>query len=336
LAIGDGANDVSMIQTADVGVGISGMEGRQAVMASDFAISKFKYLERLLLVHGHWNYDRLARMVLYFFYKNAAFVFVTFWFQLFNGFSGSIMFDHMYLMLYNLLWTSLAPMAIGVLDQDAPDCVLSAKPQLYSRGRSSLVYKPYSFWLNMLDALYQSFAIFFIAFGAYQGSDVGLWEFGTAVLTSSLCVMLIHLALETKSWTIMHWTSLMLSILFYFAFILVYNSFCITCFGLQNPFWVIQVTMGTLEFWLVCLLTSVLALIPRVVCLVIKNCTRPDAVTAEMMSRNSKSHFVTGATSRGSTITTSTSWSRGPSQNSKRPSEQREHQTATEMTAIIP
>lgn len=71
LAIGDGANDVSMIQTADVGVGISGQEGMQAVMASDFAISRFKYLERLLLVHGHWNYDRLARMVLYFFYKNA-------------------------------------------------------------------------------------------------------------------------------------------------------------------------------------------------------------------------------------------------------------------------
>ena len=137
LAIGDGANDVSMIQTADVGIGISGMEGMQAVMASDFAISRFKYLERLLLVHGHWNYDRLARMVLYFFYKNAvsneflkdtvigvlkihlrfftlqAYVFVTFWFQLYNGFSASIMFDSMYLMMYNLLWTSLPPMAIG-------------------------------------------------------------------------------------------------------------------------------------------------------------------------------------------------------------------------------
>ena len=78
LAIGDGANDVSMIQTADVGVGISGQEGMQAVMASDFAISRFKYLERLLLVHGHWNYDRLARMVLYFFYKNAVRIVGTF------------------------------------------------------------------------------------------------------------------------------------------------------------------------------------------------------------------------------------------------------------------
>ena len=63
--------ETSSFQTADVGVGISGMEGMQAVMASDFAITRFKYLERLLLVHGHWNYDRLARMVLYFFYKNA-------------------------------------------------------------------------------------------------------------------------------------------------------------------------------------------------------------------------------------------------------------------------
>ena len=60
-----------MIQTADVGIGISGHEGTQAVMASDFALSRFKYLERFLLVHGHWCYDRLSRMVLYFFYKNA-------------------------------------------------------------------------------------------------------------------------------------------------------------------------------------------------------------------------------------------------------------------------
>lgn len=68
---GDGANDVSMIQTADVGIGIAGQEGMQAVMASDFAMSRFKFLRKILLVHGHWSYDRLARMVLYFFYKNA-------------------------------------------------------------------------------------------------------------------------------------------------------------------------------------------------------------------------------------------------------------------------
>lgn len=60
-----------MIQAADVGIGISGQEGMQAVMASDFAMSRFKFLETFLLVHGHWSYDRLANMVLYFFYKNS-------------------------------------------------------------------------------------------------------------------------------------------------------------------------------------------------------------------------------------------------------------------------
>jgi phospholipid-transporting ATPase len=79
LAVGDGANDVSMIQMADVGVGISGQEGRQAVMASDFALGQFRFLKRLLLVHGHWNYQRLAYMILYNFYRNAVFVMMLFW-----------------------------------------------------------------------------------------------------------------------------------------------------------------------------------------------------------------------------------------------------------------
>ena len=71
LKQGDGANDVSMIQVADVGIGLSGQEGMQAVMSSDYAIAQFRFLRRLLLVHGHWNYQRLASLVLYFFYKNA-------------------------------------------------------------------------------------------------------------------------------------------------------------------------------------------------------------------------------------------------------------------------
>lgn len=56
---------------ADVGVGISGQEGTQAVMAADFTLARFRYLERLLITHGYWCYDRLSRMILYFFYKNA-------------------------------------------------------------------------------------------------------------------------------------------------------------------------------------------------------------------------------------------------------------------------
>ena len=63
LAIGDGANDVSMIKAADIGVGISGQEGMQAVLASDYSIAQFRYLERLLLVHGRWSYYRMCKFL---------------------------------------------------------------------------------------------------------------------------------------------------------------------------------------------------------------------------------------------------------------------------------
>lgn len=52
----------------------------------------------------------------------------------------------------------------------------------------------------MLDALYQSLIIFFIAEAAYWDSDVGIWEFGTTITTSCLITMLIHGAIEIKSW----------------------------------------------------------------------------------------------------------------------------------------
>lgn len=85
LSIGDGANDVSMIQEANIGVGIAGEEGRQAVMASDFAIAQFRFLSKLLLVHGRWSYIRISEMILTFFYKNVVWTFTIFWFQFFSG-----------------------------------------------------------------------------------------------------------------------------------------------------------------------------------------------------------------------------------------------------------
>lgn len=69
LSIGDGANDVAMIQAADVGVGIVGEEGRQAAMSSDYAIGQFRFLQRLVLVHGRYSYRRMGETIANFFYK---------------------------------------------------------------------------------------------------------------------------------------------------------------------------------------------------------------------------------------------------------------------------
>ncbi|KAL1506324.1 hypothetical protein ABEB36_005712 [Hypothenemus hampei] len=279
LAIGDGANDVSMIQTADVGIGISGQEGMQAVMAADFALSRFKYLERFLLVHGHWSYDRLARMVLYFFYKNATFVFLIFWYQFYCGFSGSVMIDQMYLMLYNLLFTSLPPIAIAVYDKDACYRLLRDNPYLYGRGRLGKVYKSYSFWMTMLDSLYQSIAVFWLCKCAYEDTDADIFEFGTAATTACMCVMLLHVAIETRSWTIIHVASIVCSIGAFFLYSLTYNTFCVNCFGLPSTYWTIQMSMRRPQYWLVTLLACVVALLPRILYRVLQTTLAPDEVT---------------------------------------------------------
>ena len=75
------------------GVGISGQEGMQAVMSSDFAIAQFRYLENLLLVHGRWSYLRIARMVGYFLYKNLFFGLTIFLYNAFCFFSGQVIYN---------------------------------------------------------------------------------------------------------------------------------------------------------------------------------------------------------------------------------------------------
>lgn len=75
-AIGDGANDVSMIQEAHVGLGIVGKEGRQAARCADYAFANFSMLKKVLLVHGYYYSQRLAMLVLYFFYKNLVFMLI--------------------------------------------------------------------------------------------------------------------------------------------------------------------------------------------------------------------------------------------------------------------
>jgi phospholipid-translocating ATPase len=86
---------------AHIGIGISGQEGMQAVLASDYSIAQFRYLERLLLVHGRWSYLRMCKFLKYFFYKNFAFTLCHFWFAFFCGFSAQVCMDFL------LLWEKL-------------------------------------------------------------------------------------------------------------------------------------------------------------------------------------------------------------------------------------
>ncbi|XP_029421564.1 probable phospholipid-transporting ATPase VD isoform X2 [Nannospalax galili] len=236
LAIGDGANDVSMIQVADIGIGVSGQEGMQAVMASDFAISQFRHLSKLLLVHGHWCYTRLSNMILYFFYKNVAYVNLLFWYQFFCGFSGTSMTDYWVLIFFNLLFTSAPPVIYGVLEKDVSAETLLQLPELYQSGQQS---------------------------ETYQGSDIDIFTFGNPLNTAALFIILLHLVIESKSLTWIHMLVIIGSILSYFFFALAFGAMCVTCNPPSNPYWIMQEHMLDPMFYLVCVLTTCIALLPR-------------------------------------------------------------------------
>ncbi|XP_005371986.3 probable phospholipid-transporting ATPase VA [Microtus ochrogaster] len=290
LAIGDGANDVSMIQVADVGVGISGQEGMQAVMASDFAVPRFRYLERLLLVHGHWCYSRLANMVLYFFYKNTMFVGLLFWFQFFCGFSASAMIDQWYLIFFNLLFSSLPQLVTGVLDRDVPADMLLRKPQLYRSGQNMEEYRPQAFWLNMVDAAFQSLVCFFIPYLTYYDSDVDVFTWGTPVTTIALFTFLLHLGIETKTWTWLNWLACGFSIFLFFSVALIYNTSCAICYPPSNPYWTMQTLLGDPLFYLTSLITPVAALLPRLFFKALQGSLFPTHLQLARQSSNSSSN----------------------------------------------
>jgi phospholipid-translocating ATPase len=130
-AIGDGANDVSMIQEAHVGLGIYGKEGRNAALSADFAFAKFKYVKRILLVHGYLYYTRSANLVQYFFYKNLAFVICQFYYAFFNAFSVSSLYDSIVLTMYNIFFTSAPIFLFGLCEQKVSISEIEANPYLY-------------------------------------------------------------------------------------------------------------------------------------------------------------------------------------------------------------
>uniref|UniRef100_A0A803XY09 Phospholipid-transporting ATPase n=1 Tax=Meleagris gallopavo TaxID=9103 RepID=A0A803XY09_MELGA len=263
LSIGDGANDVSMIQAADVGIGISGQEGMQAVMASDFAISRFKHLKKLLLVHGHWCYARLAKMVIYFFYKNVCYVNLLFWYQFFCGFSGNTMIDYWQMIFFNLFFTSLPPLVFGVLDRDVSAETLLSLPELYKNGQNSEIYKLSTFIITMLDAFYQSLVCFFVPYLAYKDSDIDVFSFGNPINTVSLLTIILHQALEMKTWTLFHWITIIGSVVIYLTFSLIYNAVCVACNPPTDPYWIMEKQLSEPAFYLVCLITPAIALLPR-------------------------------------------------------------------------
>ncbi|XP_048455998.1 phospholipid-transporting ATPase VD [Rhincodon typus] len=197
--------------------------------------------------------------------QNKAYVNLLFWYQLFCGFSGTSMIDYWILILFNLLFTSVPPIIYGILDKDVSAETLLQLPELYSSGQHSEAYLSSTFWISILDAFYQSLVCFFVPYFTYFGSDMDIYSFGTPINTAILCVILLHLMIEGNTLTWIHWAIMGGSALLYFVFALAFGGTCINCNHPSNPYWIMEQQMSDPLFYLVCILATVIALLPRYV-----------------------------------------------------------------------
>eukprot|EP01113_Clastostelium_recurvatum_P044997 TRINITY_DN7661_c0_g1_i3.p1 TRINITY_DN7661_c0_g1~~TRINITY_DN7661_c0_g1_i3.p1 ORF type:complete len:1183 (+),score=311.41 TRINITY_DN7661_c0_g1_i3:100-3648(+) len=204
LAVGDGGNDVSMIQAANVGVGISGREGLQASRASDYSIGRFRFLQRLLLVHGRFSYHRTAFVALYCFYKSLFICFMQVMFQAFDGFSGTTFFNSFSLLTYNILWTGL-PVVGFVFDKDLSEHAILHNPQIYKDSQRSRSFNPLLFAIWLFRALFQAFLVFVITtmvyWALYGATDLDYNSISILPFTASVILQQLTLLIQHNSLT---------------------------------------------------------------------------------------------------------------------------------------
>jgi phospholipid-transporting ATPase len=193
LAIGDGANDVSMIQEAHIGVGIAGKEGTQAVQAAEFTFCQFKSLKPLLLVHGRSAYFRISIFIMYYFYKNFLSVFTELWFAIFSGFSGQIYFLDWLPSMYNTFWTSWPCLTFFTLERDLTPKDSLVYSNLYSAGQKSFYFNVGSFWRWIGFAFLSACWIYWLPVVSVEGG-VSSNGRGTSLFWMSTVsfIMLIH------------------------------------------------------------------------------------------------------------------------------------------------
>lgn len=197
LAVGDGANDIAMIQSSHVGIGISGREGLQAARISDYSIAQFRFLQKLLFVHGRWNYIRTGKYVLGTFWKEIMFYLVQALYQRYNGYTGTSLYESASLAVFNTLFTSLAIILPGIFEQDLRSETLLAMPELYTFGQKckAFNFRKYLGWtaLGVLEAVLIYFGIWGIFTHMAFDEDNGLFAMGDLAFTA--CVLLINIKL---------------------------------------------------------------------------------------------------------------------------------------------
>uniref|UniRef100_A0A3B4XZR1 ATPase phospholipid transporting 8B3 n=1 Tax=Seriola lalandi dorsalis TaxID=1841481 RepID=A0A3B4XZR1_SERLL len=250
MSIGDGANDVNMIK-AHVGVGVAGVEGGQAVQNADFALSQFRFLQRLLLIHGRWSYRRISLFLRYFLFKTCGFALVHIWFSFFNGFSAQSMYETWFIAFYTVFYTASPVICFAFFEQDV--CAESSLkgPELYKSGQRQELSSPLMLSLSLLYAVYTSLVLFFIPLGVF---------YNTAFDLQTMAIMLL-----TRYWTKFNIAAVCVSLLLFFIFTrITHNNRLFQRSPSDYNFIVSDKAFIDPVVWLTALLTAWTAVLPSV------------------------------------------------------------------------
>jgi phospholipid-transporting ATPase len=232
LAVGDGANDVPMIMEAHIGIGINGKEGTQAVMSSDYAICKFKFLEKLLLVHGRNGYMKISKFICFYFYKNILLVLAEVIFAIYNRFSGQIFFADYLGTLFNAIFTGWPCIFTFLLEKDHNLKICKRFPILYKPGQINYYFNIRKFWSSILFAIIHSIIAFYIPMflandvneSKGDGNILNHWQLSTISFTTVILMVNLKLLIMSNFWTIVNLLSTLFAILFYFFVLFILSS----------------------------------------------------------------------------------------------------------------
>uniref|UniRef100_A0A183AU16 PhoLip_ATPase_C domain-containing protein n=1 Tax=Echinostoma caproni TaxID=27848 RepID=A0A183AU16_9TREM len=195
-AIGDGGNDVGMIQAADVGFGLVGKEGRQASLASDFSLYQFRHVARLLLVHGRNCYKNTAVLALFVIHRGSIISVMQAVFSAVFYFVSVSLFPGFLLVGYCTVFT-MFPVFSLVLDKDVPDRIAITYPELYKtlqKGRE-ITFKTFFVWL--LISIYQGGVIMYGALLLFEDEFIHVVSI---TFTALLLTELLMVAITIRTW----------------------------------------------------------------------------------------------------------------------------------------
>jgi hypothetical protein len=248
-------------------------------MASDYSIGQFRFLQRLLLIHGAWSYRRLSTLINYCFQKNITISLVQLWFAFYNGFSGQIFYDQLSAGFYNILFTGLPILLTALFNRDISEANLLRFPQLYAAGPRGECFSTRLFLLTVLKGAFDSILLFFVVIYALSicsdptGMENDHWAMSTALFTACVLIVNVKVAFDTATWTFFTVFGIAGSIALWWMW-----AFAMTASVSLNPdtYGVMARLIVEPNFWLVLIFLPITCILPDVAIRYVRTTYFPD------------------------------------------------------------